>query len=528
MPFFDLFPAQGSFRPGEPVYLWAELREAAPPGGEFYLTITHLANEIQQILVEISSKQGRQRQILAWEPPTESPRGYGARLDFRDSFGNTLASASTAFDVLPDWTANPRYGFLTDFAPGRNDVESTLDALLPFHVNGLQFYDWQYRHNHLLPPTPEFTDPLGRRLSLPTIAAFIEAARPRGMATMPYLVIYAASLEFWENHPTWALYGENGQPLTFFDFLGLMDPTPGSPWAAHLQAECARVLAQLPFDGLHVDQYGEPKTGTNASGQPVDLPAAFGAFISALKKDQPAKSVVFNAVGNWPIETLAASLQDFEYIEVWPPDTAYCDFARIVQGARRLSRERPVVVAVYIPAARETNHLLANAIITACGGSRILIGEGARLLTNPYFPKHEALTPQLQAALRKQLDFAVHYQALAGPSAEDWTDYDLQVMGGIWTVGRRAPGWRALHFVNFLGVEAPHWDKPHASPTSQRNFRIRTRLQQRVRQVWWASADQASTGMSRINWGKRGEWIEAEIPSLDIWGMLAFEIDGEE
>ncbi len=144
-----------------------------------------------------------------------------------DEGGRSQGVATTAFDVLPSWTSYPRYGFLTDFTPGRGDIAAAVETLARYHVNGLQFYDWQYRHDHLLPPQPEYTDPLGRRLSLPVVADGVRAAHAHGMAAMPYLAVYAASPEFWRAHPEWALYDAERRPLSFGDgLLGLMNPAP--------------------------------------------------------------------------------------------------------------------------------------------------------------------------------------------------------------------------------------------------------------------------------------------------------------
>ena len=143
-----------------------------------------------------------------------------------------------------------------------------------------------------------------------TVRELLDAAHEVGMVGMPYLAIYAASLAYAQAHPEQALYDEGGQALTFEGFLGIMDPTADSMWAAHLLAQCDEILAALPFDGHHVDQYGEPKIAYNASAEAVDLPAAFVDFMAALKRAHPHKTAVFNAVGNWPIDALATGAQE--------------------------------------------------------------------------------------------------------------------------------------------------------------------------------------------------------------------------
>lgn len=251
--------------------------------------------------------------------PSESPAGYGAELtlDFPDGKSATL---TTAFDVLADWTFFPRYGFVCDFSAGRPDPEQTVLSLACYHINGLQFYDWQYRHDDLLPPVDDYLDPLNRPQSLNSTRRLIAAAHARGMAAMPYLAVYAASADFWRGHPQWMLYDADHKPIPFGEnFLGIMNPVDGGPWQRHLLDECRKVLAELPFNGLHIDQYGEPKSGEDADGRPVDIASAFGDFVRAAAVQHPGLPVLFNAVGNWPIETLAASPTTFNYIEIPRP-----------------------------------------------------------------------------------------------------------------------------------------------------------------------------------------------------------------
>jgi dextranase len=185
--------------------------------------------------------------------------------------GAVLAADSTAFDVLDRWTQAPRYGFLTLFEPGPDHSAATMDWAARYHVNGLQFYDWQYRHESLLPPAEIYSDLLGRRMSLATITRLIEAAHDHNIAAMPYTAIYGASVAFYREHPDWALFQRPAHPYEFGDnFLMIMDPSPGSPWTGHLMGEFARVLDELDFDGIHLDQCGAPKW-FNSAGEPVGL-----------------------------------------------------------------------------------------------------------------------------------------------------------------------------------------------------------------------------------------------------------------
>ena len=150
----------------------------------------------------------------------QAKRGYRVRVETENG------TQWTAFDVLERWADAPRYGYLFDFTPTRASFD--LDPLLALHVNGLQFYDWLYRHDTLLPPAEVYLDPLGRPQSLATVRRLIEEAHVRGMVAMPYTAIYAASPQFAAAHPGWGLYDDNGVLYDFADgFLKIIESCVG-------------------------------------------------------------------------------------------------------------------------------------------------------------------------------------------------------------------------------------------------------------------------------------------------------------
>lgn len=525
----DIYPARGMFTPGEQVTLIAEVETESPAPAFIRLNVLHFEDTIATLLCPVSLSPDRGQVRLTWQAPPHAPRGYGIKAQLLDEKGAVCDEASTAFDILPHWTSFPRYGFLTDFSPTRTDAAAALDSLACYHLNGLQFYDWQYRHDCLLPPSIGYLDPLGRPLSLDTVREFIQEAHTHGMAAMPYLAVYAASADFWRAHPQWALYDSGGKPIPFGEnFLGLMNPAPGGTWARHLLNECDRVLSWLPFDGLHIDQYGDPKAAFDAAGHPVDLPAAFAGFISTFKAAHPQAVAVFNAVGNWPIEALAASPQDFAYIEVWPPATAYRDLQQIVTQARALSGGKPAVIALYLPADRPVNVRLADAVIYSCGGSRIELGERERLLADPYFPRHQALPPELKTILRRYSDFAVRYGELLGPMASDSTEPLVQTLPGVWATIRRSPGWLTICLINVTGLGDPRWDEAHPAPTPLVNISLRVAMPgATIRQAWSASPDQEQLELSAVAWTAIAGAIEITLPTLDYWTIVAFKLDSQ-
>jgi dextranase len=518
----DFYPCKGCFRPGETVRLAVEMDVGQAPGPlAFQLTISHLEKIVDTIHLVCELSPIGDPVELCWKPPQEVSAGYGANLLV--SGKNQEARASTAFDVLESWTSFPRYGFICDFSSARADIDQTMDILARFHINGLQFYDWQYRHDTLLPLTDEYLDPLGRPLSLETVRTLISAAHARNMAAMPYLAVYAASPGFWRAHPGWALYDANGRQMDFMDgFLGYMDPAAGGPWSEHLLAEASRVLAALPFDGLHIDQYGEPRMAWDAWGKPVDLPRAFEDFLAAARATFPQCALVFNAVANWPIEALAKAPADFEYIEIWPPDTGYEDVAAIVANARQLSGGRPVVIPLYLPSSRPANNLLADAIIFASGGARIELGERARLLSDPYFPNHQEIKPELMVDLRHFYDFAVRYGEWTGPWALPAQEVAVEKPGGVWAFPRKSGRYIIIHLVNFCGLgESPRWDEDHGPPHPKRDLPLSLELPENPCRVWWSAPDHPD--LHALSFDYTNHRLNLCLPDLTWWAMVVVE-----
>jgi dextranase len=525
-------PTKGCYLPGETVKLRVEIESTHSVSAVLVTTIQHLDDAPNHIETPLQLLGKREAFVIEWQSPLVAA-GYGAKAELRIGGGIPVSQATVSFDVLPAWSVFPRYGYLTDFSAGRSDADETLATLTRFHINGLQFYDWQYRHDELLAPSEAYLDPLGREMSLSSVKKLVEAAGRHGMAAMPYLAVYAASAAFWRSHPEAALYDQSGQPIPFGEnFLGLMNPANNSSWRAHLLAECARTLEAIPFNGLHIDQYGEPKQVWDSKQQPVDLPVAFANFIAAARADHPEKTILFNAVGNWPIEALANSPLDFMYIEIWPPDVRYRDVARIVLDAVRLSGGKPVVIALYLPAHQPQNVMQANAVIAACGGTRIELGESERLLADPYFPNHHEIPLALRENLLRHYDFLVRYgewmqsYPLSTVQRKDWSRADFQpdyvgTSQSVWVVAHRYPNGLALNLVNFNGLDPDlQWDELHHAPIRCQDLSVQVRLASQPAKILWACPEMAAENPQALTFEYQNGYVSFVIPTLHLSGVV--------
>lgn len=516
-----------------------------------HVTIWRLAQEVARLTSTIEEGEAHRviRRRFAWEPPP-ADAGYGVEAWIEGGPGDgsdpILGCTESAFDVAADWTSQPRYGFYSEFSRWDEEAERAAIAKMSrLHINGVQFYDWQYRHDTLVPPAEGFVDSLGRPLLASTIEKKIALTRERGMAPMAYTAIYAASPGFHARHPEWGLYTWDGKPIDFGDgYLYLMDPTRGAGWDAHLIEEFKRVLRRFDFQGIHVDQYGYPKAAYNRSGGTVFVARAFRTFLddakAALLDEFDRNALTFNSVTNWPAAVVAKSAYDFNYIEVWPPYVTYGDIERIIQDAYANSGGNATVIAAYVDPENEATVRLLNAFIFANGGTHIEIGEGDGMLADPYFPKFRRVSPTLWQALVAAYDLIVRYREwLYGPRTP------LEATERVTVDGEKAPlrptpgkvhavlhaladgAGHTLSLINLTGAQSAAWSEAQEEPPRLAGLTVRVRLDRAPTGVYVISPDADTIRplplpFSTVQTGS-DVTVELTLPELHYWSLLVFE-----
>ena len=541
----DLYVDRSYYRPGETVTIKAVVENTASTSHQVtvVLTIRSLLEDIHSQELKIDLGSDAQTLEFTFQPPAKALRGYGVELQIIGANEAVLAAKSSAFDVLDNWTQNPRYGFLTDFYPGRTDDNVTMALLNQYHINGLQFYDWMYRHEQFLTNQDPYYDLWSPKpKSIDTVNALIDAAHQYGMAAMPYTAIYGASRDYALQHPEMVLYKFDGEMYDFGgDKMMIMDPRPGSPWTAHLMEQYKDVLDNTKFDGIHIDQYGDPKVGYDQNGKSYDLAPAIVDFINKTKELTDTYSsndaVVFNLVNNWPVEDVATSNEDFVYIEVWSPNTWFADLHSLIVNAQNMSHGKPVVLACYIDPSFENNAILNDAVIFASGGGHIELGENNGMLAEAYFPNYHVISDDLSQTLQHYYDFSVRYQEVTGPETTDATrDYQSkvtipnvstslsQMKDAIWPLVRDSKDHTAINLVNFLGIDQLEWDKRVPDkPKSMDNFQMTIDVGSRkVAGVWFATPDQPMA-RQELKFSQSSGKLTVVVPSLDYWSMVVID-----
>lgn len=532
------------FKPGDEPQWTIALKSEKSIKLNLITTIKYLDQTLDENHQEVDLDPGIMNLESSWNPPNQSCHGYGLDLRLETLEGQLVDSYSSAFDVLEYWTQNPRYGFLTDFSPNRKDIEQVFDSLMKYHINGLQFYDWMYRHDQYLTVEEPYYDPLGRLTSRTTVDRLITSAHAHGMAAMPYTAVYAASIPFFEQHEDWALYKTYGTPLYFGEnFLVLMDPRSDSPWTKHLLNQFDTILAETEFDGIHLDQYGDQGYVQDAAGHSFTLDRALADLINATKGVVQTRrgedgAVIFNAVTNWPIEIVAPSEEDVVYIEVWPPFTSYNDLLTLVIQGQMLGGGKPVIIAAYIDPAYEVNARLMDAVLFAAGAGHIELGEQGGYLSEAYFPNYKTPTAELSRVLQRYYDFAIRYENVIGPLTHSANkQYSNQInMNGlnvsvsaehnkIMPVVRESDHYLAISLINMLGLNSGEWVKKISrSPTTLEESEVKiTGITRQINEIWFSSPDKTELALIPLDFSWKDDSIILKIPFLQYWDLILIE-----
>ena len=381
--------------------------------------------------------------------PDADGRGYALKVEALDEEQNVLTSAFTAVDVSSSWTKFPRYGYVWDFTPSA-DAESKADEMARYHLNGVQFYDWQYRHHRpLADDLSGWRDWSGRWISGDTVRAYLRAAHDRGMACMAYNMIYAANETYLTDgsgvQADWRLVRANGAdftcdmdaklgPVGVLQYFNLLNPD----WQNYIFAQENRVFEAFDFDGWHGDTIGENgpmrtadggPLGYDADGKPIYLVKdGYTAFLNAAKAAIGDKYLAFNPVGAQGIENVNVSAVDVLYTEFWPWDRNangrlyddYYTLHRAILGACEQSGGKSLIVAAYVnyrnpkAAFNPATVRMLDCVVFASGGSRIELGNGGNMLSDEYFPADgkKRMDDGLRSAVDRLYDFLVAYENL--------------------------------------------------------------------------------------------------------------------
>lgn len=504
--------------------------------------------------------------------PDADGRGYALKVEALDEEQNVLTSAFTAVDVSSSWTKFPRYGYVWDFTPSA-DAESKADEMARYHLNGVQFYDWQYRHHRpLADDLSGWRDWSGRWISGDTVRAYLRAAHDRGMACMAYNMIYAANETYLTDgsgvQADWRLVRANGAdftcdmdaklgPVGVLQYFNLLNPD----WQNYIFAQENRVFEAFDFDGWHGDTIGENgpmrtadggPLGYDADGKPIYLVKdGYTAFLNAAKAAIGDKYLAFNPVGAQGIENVNVSAVDVLYTEFWPWDRNangrlyddYYTLHRAILGACEQSGGKSLIVAAYVnyrnpkAAFNPATVRMLDCVVFASGGSRIELGNGGNMLSDEYFPADgkKRMDDGLRSAVGRLYDFLVAYENLLRdgqrPVSRTVRLENLPVSTDgrsdtVWCFAKADSSTEIYHFLNLTGTDDGWRDEEQTKkpPIAHENVKTRLYTDYPVREVWLASPDGESPLPLPLEFqtgrDANGAYAEFTQPALEYWNLI--------
>lgn len=495
-----------------------------------------------------------------WTLPAGDFMGYSVEVFSKENNLETT-KAGIAVDVSSDWRKFPRYGFLSEFG---QKAGSEMDGVIAFlsrcHINGLQFYDWHYKHHQpvsgtVQSPAASWKDIANRDSYKATVQGYIDRAHQKGMQAMFYNLCYGALQDAETDgvQPQWYMYTDALHQHK--DYIGLPKPLfksdifftdPSSTgWQQYLAEKNKDVYQVYNFDGFHVDQVGDRGTVYTYDGDALPLANSFSSFLTAMQAAQPSKKLVMNAVNQFGQSSIAAAPVDFLYSELWSGNEGYKDLAAVIQHNANYANAKSTVLAAYVNYNKSANPghfntpgvLLANAVIFAFGGSHIELGE--HMLCSEYFPNNNlTMDAELTTAIIAYYDFLTAYQNLL----RDGGTYNSAVAacsngkmaltawppakGQVAVQGKQTGTKQVLHFINFTNATSTGWrdtDGTQPPPANITNAAIEVNYTRSVTKLWWASPDANAGIPQELSFTQTGGKLKFTLPSLKYWDMVVIE-----
>lgn len=476
--------------------------------------------------------------------------------------GIIVSQQTTGCDRTINWSCAPRYGFLSDF--GKEDFEDDEDIrqMNRYHLNVIQFYDWMYRHHDFFPPQRDFQDTMGKISSMDTVKRKIELLHGYGMKAFAYGAVYGAEEDYFKDHPDDSLYNGSHKHMKFIDRIYFMDINRDSEWHNHIISEYVKAV-KFGFDGIHMDQYGFPKEAFSRKDGKFTLRKLrddFPALINDTKNALPDSGVIFNAVNNWPVDTVAGAKQDCVYIEVWPPNDTFCDLNRLISDAKKYAPTKQVILAAYLnpfakcadPQKIMCTALLTMATIFSSGGFHLLLGENNGLLTQAYYSDYCRLQSRdFISRMKSYYDFITAYEELlfdcsliddtrtyTGGINDDYLFFGAEFSvtpqsGCVWTQIKQTESYKIIHLVNFSGIDQMNWNSPQTKlPDHVYGIRIDAQISEEVEEVCLMSPDMKHGACKKLDFsiavrenGCRA--IQFTVPELNIWNVISIKVKSQ-
>ncbi|MFC0525391.1 glycoside hydrolase family 66 protein [Pontibacillus salicampi] len=491
-----------------------------------------------------------------WKTPKEDYKGYYVEVV---PLHNTSGGQTIALDVSSSWDKFPRYGFLSDFSnKEEKKLQTVIDTLNRYHINGLQFYDWQDEHHLPLKtkdgePRQNWANIAGEPVSFSTIESYIDLAHQHNMQAMSYNLLYGTLEDAEEDgvREEWSLYTDEKQqerdrhdlPDDWKSDIFLANPA-NKDWQDYLLSRQQTVFNQLSFDGWHIDQLGERGEVYDVEGNKVDLAGAFDDFLQKSEQAFPDKSLVMNAVNQYGQKEITSSSIPFTYSELWDPIQTYQDMKDVlVENQELTDYEKSTVLAAYMNYDKSNKEgsfnpasiLYTDALIFAHGGAHIELGE--HMLSKEYFPHNKLEMPnKLKEDVTSYYDFMVAYENVL---RDEVKPTDLQITtpewvqlsqepeeGKLYTFAKEKEGQKIVHVLNYFNATHMNWRDTSGTqhqPAMKQELNLSIKEDKKVKKVWVASPDWNNGLPSQLDFNQENGSVSITLPKIQYWDMIVME-----
>ena len=564
----DIYTDKASYSPGDRAALTVELLAQEDLNATLQVNVTKLTNVIYSTSIPVSLKNGEATsKSVRFNLPESDFQGYSVEVYLH--WGEILLDwEMTAAEAASDWSMFPRYGYLTRYNP-EVDVQSTLERLNKYHINGLFYYDVLDRHEKPLAgtvdsPAESWYTLANHLASKDTVSELIDLGHTYNMNSYMYNLIFGAYEDFETSgvDSSWGLFEDFAR--TQQAYHGPLDENwetqklylfnPGNVnWQDHYLRVTADMLAVYNFDGVQADSLGDRGTlytkggtvfGTNLSEQ-------YSPLLNRMTEELGTR-IIFNPVSGYGRSEVMSTVDyDIAYEEIWPfAAKTYSDLKAEVDNIRSLmttenGQQKGIVIAAYMNYDVDKNGtfntpgiLLANATLMASGAAHLELGDTG-MLSNEYYPGDTlTIDNNLDRYLRNYYSFMVAYEnylrdpALTACDAATYINGTAvaqnSVSGQIWSFSKESENaGQVLHFINLCGVSSSDWsdgDGTQAEPTRQENLTVLQYVDTIPQHVYLASPDHADGIMTELPFetgmDANGTYITFQMPQLHYWNMV--------
>ena len=546
---------KAAYEPGEKVNFTLTLKEQIEDG-TLLVRYVHLQDVVEEQEISLT---GGDTVTWEWTALEDDFKGYMVEVYVKDK-KNIVDHHNIAVDVSSDWTKFPRYGYLADFYElEKEEQQRVIDKLNRFHINGIQFYDWQYKHERPLKlengqVADTWLDIANRVVSKETVEYYIAMAHEKNMKAMNYNLLFGAYENYEEEgvKKEWGIYrdplleNQDKHPLpeNWASDIFLMNPA-NEEWQEFIINAEKEVFEHLAFDGWHVDQLGDRGALWDGEGNRLDLSTTYVSFLNKVKEELGV-DLVMNAVSQYAAGYIASQAPvSFLYSELWDSHKTFGSLKDVIDQNYRFSDNKlNTVLAAYMnyelsDSMGEFNTpgvLLTNAVIFAAGGAHLELGEN--MLSKEYFPhKKLSISDELNEQLIRYYDFTVAYQNLLRDGAvevskeihitnEDIDASNRAERGKVWSYAKEKDNREIIQFINMTDATSLDWrdnDGSQVGPSVKEKLNVTAETNGKVEKVWMASPDFFDGSAVELDFKQKGDEVQFTIPHLKYWDMVVIE-----